>query len=342
MDEQTNILKKSKEYTPAINIYNKVSGIKVLILGIFLVVTSFWFGFQFHLLSYFSSGFDAIKLTWFGFSLILFLLLFVLNIVLIPKTKILFSVLFFASVLFAVGFMGSNKYSIILLVWLIMFLGMVWAGYETKKFIEHSLKIKFVTISNLALRKIMLSISIIAAIIFYGAFYATDFNKNNPIFPESVFDISLSKVARFMKPVFGDLDFSMTLREISEKNIDKITAEQGIFLTIEQKNLLVKKTILDYQNKINKIFGQTFNPDKNLSSAIYDSILYKFNNLKKQTRNLVLFIMAAMLMLSIQALSPVIRIILVALSFVFYEMLKIFGFFIIVYEQKSKESIVLA
>ena len=142
----------------------------------------------------------------------------------------------------------------------------------------------------------------------------------------------------------GDLDFSLSLREISTRLVaDQIKNQPSLIgpvVSLAQKEL-TERSIAGFQQQFKSIFGISINPDAKLSVALYDGFLSKINGLKKESRNLLIGVFAFLLFLTVQALSPFIRLIATALAFILYELLMVFGFGALVFESQSKEKIVL-
>jgi hypothetical protein len=65
------------------------------------------------------------------------------------------------------------------------------------------------------------------------------------------------------------------------------------------------------------------------------------NNLPGPTRTLVIIVGAVIMLLTITAVSPIIRPVIAAIAFLFYELLLAINFGVIVNETRSKETIVL-
>ena len=81
--------------------------------------------------------------------------------------------------------------------------------------------------------------------------------------------------------------------------------------------------------------------NQKISLAIYDSLLNKFNGLDVGVKSIVLGVMSFAIFLTLLAVSPIIRIVIGFLSFLIYEFLMMIKFGSLVYENKSKEIIIL-
>jgi len=342
MEEIGNKINPNLESIRESSIYkNKnVSFIKTIIMGAFLVGASFWSGFELNILSYADKVNKSPDVILFILYTSLFLIFANLCIILISRRDALALMAFIASLSFIAGFIDNIFNTIVILSGIIMFVGFLLAINATRSYIDQSLKIKLFTAMNIALKNIIVAIAIIISIMFFSIFSSTSLSKNNPILPESAFESITMHVSNALYPMIG-INFSQSLTDIARETIKKTEKSNDITLSKSQENILINKLISQYQNKINKTFDKTIDPNKKLSVSIYGLILNKFNHLDPYIRQIALAGLAFALFLSIQATAPILRIILLIILFVIYEILKTFGFFVIVYEQKSKEIIVL-
>ncbi len=315
------------------------SALKTIILGALFAGASFIFGFQMNLLSYIPKGSEVVNFIPFAISISVFLVLLNLCVIIVSNKNMLLWILSASSILFFVGFLSFK--SDVLIAGGVMLVGLIWIGNSVRNYLDESIKIKFFPISNMILRKAILILAVISAVLFYNTFYSTSLGKDNPIFPKSIFETISVKFSNLASPVIGEVDLSKSLRGIAEESIRKIEKENGIVLPTIQEKELVDKAVLEYQEKLNKIFGQTINPNDAIYSALYDTILYKFNNMEKNMRTMLLVVMAFLLFLTIQAVSPILRFVIMIISFLIYEILLLTKFFKYTYTQESKERISL-
>lgn len=325
-----------------INVYRKssISFIKTIILAASLISASFWSGFELNAMSYvdkFSQNPDTVLFIVF---ILLFLIFADLCIILIPKRNILALLSVFVSLSFIVGFIGNILNIGVIISGAIIFIGFLLAMTLAKNYSDQTLKIRFFTITNIVLKKIILSIAIIIALIFFNIFSYAPLTKNNPILSESVFESITTRVSTALYPI-TKIDFSKSLRVIVQDGIKKVEDSNGITLSKEQNKILLNKSISQYQGKITKMLGSKIDSNKKLSTSLYNLILYKFNNLDMFTRQIYLAGMAFILFLSVIAIGSLIKIVLSIFIFFIYEILKVTGFFTVIYEKKSKENITL-
>ena len=108
-----------------------------------------------------------------------------------------------------------------------------------------------------------------------------------------------------------------------------------------QRQQLIDTYVTEMQNGFYNMFGVEIDETKPLSDALYDALLYKFNTADPGIKSTALLILAILFILSIQALAIVIRIVLIPVAFLVYEILLRTKFAHIVYENATKEIVTL-
>ncbi|KKT22812.1 hypothetical protein A2108_01230 [Candidatus Wolfebacteria bacterium GWA1_42_9] len=316
---------------------------KASILSVLVVIAAFFTGY-FADKSFFDfSGLNLKSSLVLLACSVIFLALFLLVTLFIEKKGLLAAIVVLSALAFFVVFLPAFNLIVALsgLVTIILFLSAVLAGRAE---LESSIKIRFFGIGRTVLSKVILSLALVAAVFFYSAFSDRDLDENNPLISRGLFEGTLSASSKILKPLMGDLDFSLSLREISTRLVaDQIKNQPSLIgpvVSLAQKEL-TERSIAGFQQQFKSIFGISINPDAKLSVALYDGFLSKINGLKKESRNLLIGVFAFLLFLTVQALSPFIRLIATALAFILYELLMVFGFGALVFESQSKEKIVL-
>lgn len=282
-------------------------------------------------------------LAWGGVSILFFLVMLVLEVMFISLKNYLFIALLICGVALGIGFIpGLTQTSLMVSVAAIVLI--VWSGYAAKIAFDDSLKIRFFHIANNALKGGILAIALIAGLLFFNIFSINPVDSSNMLIPQGVFDSTAAIFSKTLGSALGGIDFSLTLRQSATIVLDKqISQDQTLSanLTPALREQIINKAIEDYQSRLSGILGQQINPDVRLSTALYGALLTKINSLPPTTRSLVILGGAIILLFSVAAVSPLIRPIIALVAFIFYEILLAVGFGDIVYENRSKETIVL-
>jgi|GEM_PF-1577133 len=282
-------------------------------------------------------------LAWGGVSLLFFLVLLVLDVTFINRTWMTAVVFVLAGVSLGMGLLG-NLSTNSLIAWVIAIVLILSSGFSARKALDVSLKIEFFRISNTTLRGAILAVAVIAGLVFFNTFSLQPLNGANPIFPQSLFESGANLVTKLIGSNLGGIDFSMSIRQIATQLLDKQLEQNPSIkgaMTSAAKEQLISKAIEEYQSRLSGIVGNNINPDEKLSIVLYNSLLNKINNLPGPTKNIVILAGAILFLLTVAAVSPIIRPVISVIAFVFYELLLGIKFGAIVYETRSKETIVL-
>ncbi len=321
--------------------HSKLSLWKVSLLGVLLLGSAFLLGYALDngLLSEgkVTTAASVPTLVMFG----VFLLLSTLTAILINSKQVVASLMAGAGVAVAVGFLTLNAMVLIGAVVLAVFF--VWGGYLTQKELSNSINIRFFAASRAVLVKVIFGLAIFAALIFFDVFSAAPLGSDNPILPQGFFESSAEKFSGALPAIFGnDIDFSKSLTEIANQSLDQVAQDQGVEVHEDTRQELLNRTLEDLQSRIEKMFGARIDPDIKLSSAIYGLLLQGFNDMNENIRMVILAAMAFALLLMVQAVAPIIRIVITVLAFLIYEALRAMGFVSIVFENKNKEILILS
>jgi hypothetical protein len=281
---------------------------------------------------------------WGVVAVIFFLVMLVLEVMFINLKNYLLAALILNGVALGSGLIPTFDQKA-LIASIVATVLIVSAGYYAKDVIDDSLKIRFFHIANIILKGGIVAIAVIAALLFFNVFSSKPIDSNNPILPQSVFDSSAGFFSKTLGSALGGIDFSLTLRQVSTLALDKQIAQDPALsgqITPAIREQIINKAVEDYQTRIIGFIGSKINPDEKLSSAIYGAMLLKINALPEATRSLVLLGGAVVLLFTVAAISPFIRPIIALIAYVFYEILLAVGFGSVVFENRSKETIVLS
>lgn len=226
------------------------------------------------------------------------------------------------------------------------FLLFLYAAYSTKTEMRTRIKIQFVHALNSTTTKIILAIAILLATTFYGTFTTRELDENNFLLPRSVFVKMVPVVQKSMQSLFGNIDFQKSLRQIAEEKvqeaiIEQAGAEQAALVPASTRRQLVGTYMQELQNSFESLFGVELQDSVPLVDSLYDGLLKKFNQSNQDIKSVILLILAVLFVFSIQMLAVVVRIVLIPIAFLVYEILLRTKFAHIVYENTSKEVITL-
>ena len=222
----------------------------------------------------------------------------------------------------------------------------LYTAFSVKNELQTHIKIRFVYSLNNVTTKIVLAIAILLAATLYGTFASKELDENNFLLPKSVFVKVVPVLQTALRNVLGDIDFNKPLRQTAEEQVDKAIVEQvgegkASFVPPAQRQQLIDTYVTEMQNGFYNMFGVEIDETKPLSDALYDALLYKFNTADPGIKSTALLILAILFILSIQALAIVIRIVLIPVAFLVYEILLRTKFAHIVYENATKEIVTL-
>lgn len=311
---------------------------KAVVLGVVFVAAAYGLGYTVH--NFFDTQ-DGVTLSW-GIPAVigvgLFLLIGNVALLIVHDKKILslFSVLGGLGVL--IGFYPSFSW-LQLVGGAVITLTLLWAGFAGYREMEKSLQIRFFHASKLILSKMILGVAILGALLVFNVFSVLPLEGENPFLPQSWFETAAETFSGALFPILGDIDFSLTLRETVTKSIEENIEQAPIPVAAQQQ--LVDRTMNEIQNRIVETFGRRMNPDIKLSSAFYTLLLDSFNGLDESLRRVILAGLAFALFLMLQALSPIVQIVIAVIAFGCYEVLRATGFVGMLYENRSKEQLFL-
>jgi hypothetical protein len=220
---------------------------------------------------------------------------------------------------------------------------LVVAAREGRREVETFMELKFFRIAKTVMSRTLLALALFVAVLFFDVFATQPLTGDNPLLPQGIFERSLEGLSARASGLTGGVDFSKTLRQISHDAVKTVTLGGSLPPGAQEiaQTLGEKKILDEYQRWVQSLTGSQINPDQRLSSAIYESMLTKFNTLAGKTKNYVVAALTLLLFITVLALSPVLRIIAATVAFIIYEILVALRFAAKVYESRSKEVIVL-
>jgi len=332
-------MEQGSQSSPTIDLPNHPSLWKTAVLGGVVLVLAIWTGVTLN--QFFGESFSLSAGTvWFAVAAILFLSFFFLSVLLIHETLWAAIVAGISGIAIAFPFiMSANENTVIGFAALLVLL--VVAAIEGRREVEAALRIRFFRISRIVIYRAVLALAVFVAILFFNTLSAGPLTQNNPIIPQTAFEKSATTFSQKLSFIFGDVDLSLSLRQLAQRQVEGLLSRNGIQVGSGLSTIGVDQLIKEYQKKFEPILGTSVNPDIKLSKVLYDSLLAKFNGLTGSTRTLIMVVLAFLLLLTVTALSPIIRIVAATIAFLIYEIMLVTGFSERLYETKSKEIIAL-
>jgi hypothetical protein len=220
---------------------------------------------------------------------------------------------------------------------------MLFAVYETKSEISTRIKIRFVHALNSVTTKVILAIAILLGATLYSTFTTRNLDEDNFLFPRPAFEQVISWSQGPLKTILGDVDFSKSLRQIAEQKVDETIAAQagGAAVPAGARQQLVNQYVAELQKSFLGITGTALDENQPLSKTLYDGLLHRVNTADAGTKSVILGVLVVLFIFSIQLLSILVRIALIPIAYLVYELLLRTHFAHIVYENASKEVVTL-
>lgn len=318
-------------------------------MGILIVLTvgsAFVLG-QYLSYSFFKNFFSVVTIAIpLVISFAVFLTFFFHTVLFVQKKGILLMVAILSGVALAVNFFSFTNTPILIGIILCVLL-LVYAAYTTKRELEARIKVQFIRGLNSITTKVVLAVAILLALAFYGTLTTQKLDENNIFLPRSVFSALIPIVQGPLQGILGNIDVTQSVRQIAEQKVDEaitqqVGSEEKGFVPATIRKQLVATYIEELQKGFSGIVGgESVNPDQPLTDAIYDGLLEKFNTMDPTIKSWTLLGLVVLFIFSIQALAIVIRIVLIPVAFIVYELLLRTKFAHIVYENASKEIVTL-
>lgn len=315
---------------------------KALLLGACATVSAFFAGY--FLKAFFVGAFEIGKSSlWFGISATIFFAFIAVAVMFINKKKWLAGIGIASAVAMLAPFIGEISVPLAF-VGVIIILLFAFALIDGRRELDNHLTLHFFRMARGTLSRIVIGIALLVGILFFNTFSLEPLTGDNPILPQGVFEKSIAAFSSKLKPILGDVDFSKSLHQISSEAINGAFEQSGLssdtaatFTSTSQKQL-----VEEYERRITSVIGEPIDPEKPLSTAIYEVLLNKFNKTEGASKTIILVGLSFVLFLSIAAVGPIIRFIAAAIGFVIFESLLAIGFGEKIYDTVSKETVVLS
>lgn len=266
--------------------------------------------------------------------LVVFLSLFVLEVLLISKTKLLSIAIGANAVAFAVPFfvLASLSFAGVFVVFTIL---LYQAAFRGKNELHNMIKIRFARVTR------VITTPLIAAIIVFLS--ATLILSSNFLIKKERVDQVVNIIAPSLDRFVGDFNSDTKMRVLFSNFARENAIKDDKFLALPsiQQKLIIDRTSEELSQRLVKSLGVQIELNNSVSENIHEITTVKLNSLTPNGRFIWSLVAIATIWLSVRTVEFVIYIPLVALTFLMYELLFTLGFASIKVQTRNKEFISL-
>ncbi|MFA7201805.1 MAG: hypothetical protein WC099_02335 [Candidatus Paceibacterota bacterium] len=321
--------------------------LKAIILGVITIGMSFFVGS--FLQKAFGQGMASysIALVPLLISTLFFLMFYFLVTLTVDKKWFVSLVGFISGIVITVCIYTTDALYEFLIVGGVLVVLLILGGLAGQREMKASLKIRFVKILNAVVSRGMLGIAVCVAFLVYQTAVSQPLTDDNILLPRSLFEGMIPVASQALKPILGDIDLSLTLNQLADKGVTNAiagTPNSGAIqrsMTPEMRVLFVEKYIEQIQTTFKNSLGITVQPNQKMSEALYTGFLSKFNSLDISTKQGIAGFLSVLFLLGIQIISWVLRLIMIPIAFILYEIGIISKFITVTFKKEDKEIIVL-
>ena len=320
--------------------------VKAIALGIITLVMAFFTG------SFLQKTFGQLTVSYVTtlipliVSTLFFLICFFLVVLSVHKKWFVSLVGFFSGAIITACVYRPESYELLIIGGVLTLL-LIYGGVMGRREADAALKIRFVKILNSVVSRGMFGLAICVAFLVYQASISQPLTENNILFSKSMFDGMVPLASQLIKPVLGDVDLSLTLNQIADKGVTNAiasTPNSGAIqrsMTPELRIKYVDAYVKQVQSTFENSLGITIQPNEKLSAALYSGLLTKFNSLNPPTKRGISLFFSALFLFGLQVFSWVLRLIMIPIAFLLYEIGILSKFIVVTFKKEDKESIVL-
>lgn len=320
--------------------------IKAIALGVITVGMAFFTGS--FLKKTFEQGMSSYQATLIPLliSVLLFLMFYFFVTLSVDKKWFVSLVGFFSGVIITLCMQSLGSYQLLITGGVFTIL-LILGGLMGRREIDSSLKVRFVKILNTVVSRGMFGLAICIAFLIYQSSISQPLTENNILFPRSVFEGMVPVVSQIIKPILGDVDLSLTLNQLADKGVASAIASapnSGAIqrsMTPEVRVTFVENYIKQVQTTFKNSLGVTIQPNQKMSEALYTGLLAKFNNLDAPAKKGISIFFSVIFLLGIQVVSWLVRLIMIPIAFILYEIGILSKFIIVSFKKEDKEAIKL-
>lgn len=320
--------------------------LKAIVLGIITLVMAFFTG------SFLQKTFGQLTVSYsvtlipLAISILFFLMFFFFVVLSVDKKWFVALIGFLSGGIITACIYRSGAYELLIIGGILILL-FIYGGIIGRREADAALKIRFVKILNSVVSRGMFGLALCVAFLVYQASISQPLTENSILFPKTMFDSMVPIASQLIKPVLGDVDLSLTLNQLADKGVTSAianTPNSGIIqrsMTPELRIKYMDAYVKQIQGTFEKSLGITIQPNEKLSEALYAGLLTKFNSLNPPTKRGISLFFSVLFLFGVQIFSWVLRLIMIPIAFLFYEIGIISKFVTVTFKKEDKESIVL-
>lgn len=267
-------------------------------------------------------------------ALVIFLTLFILEVLFIDKQNLLSLVAILGGFAFALPFF--KLVSIYFILAFIVFVAFLFHGaYRGRREMDNMVKIRFTRVIH------VISTSIITAVVIFLTAVLI-MGSNFRVKEESVgqvIDIAAPFLGRFVGDFTVDTQARVLLGNFVERS--SIKNEDFQALPVIQKQLIIDDGVRELTGRIEEYLGTGIDLDNSITANVHNTIENKLGALTPRAQLYLALIVIATVWISIHSVEFLVYIPLAVLVFLTYELLFALGFVSMQLESKSKEIISL-
>jgi len=266
--------------------------------------------------------------------LVLFLTVFIVNVLLVYTKQHITIGVAANSVAFAIPFLGLFSLYFVIGFAILFFL-LLGGAYRARSDMDNMVKIKFAhlvrVISRSAITAVLVFLSVVVIL-------SSNFSVSRGSI-DRVLEISSPVIDRFINGFNSNANTGELLADFVEAKLEK--DQNYISLPLRERNLVIAEQVDALIGRIEESTGVAINPEGSVSENLYEIIDTKLSSLTPKMQLYWSALLIAILWLSVQSVGFVIHIPLAALVFLIYEFLFAVKFATLQMETRSKEVISL-
>lgn len=267
-------------------------------------------------------------------ALVIFLTLFILEVLFINKQNLLSLVALLGGFAFALPFF--KLVSIYFILAFIVFVAFLFHGaYRGRREMDNMVKIRFTRVIHVISTSIITAVVIfLTAILIMGSNFGV---KEKSV--GRVIDIAAPFLGRFVGDFTVDTQARVLLGNFVERS--SIKNEDFQALPVIQKQLIIDDGVRELTERIEEYLGTGIDLDNSITANVHNIIENKLGTLTPRAQLYLALIVIATVWISIHSVEFLVYIPLAVLVFLTYELLFALGFASMQLESKSKEIISL-
>jgi len=326
---------------------------KILIFGILGIILAFAIGFSTNKIFLHESVIGLSATLVFLLALILFLIDFSLESLFAQSLRWPMIILQSLAVVAGLYFGRPNNFWIWQLSWIAIFILFFWFGrHLMQTAAEDMLKLRWQRITKKGLAQLLTVFALFISVSL-GVFLWQ--RPNNEIMISESALTSILNSGNFVVHLYlKDFDWKMKtddfLKIVAEKVVNS-SLEKMLGKSLEglpaayvenQKQAFIEQNIPSLKNQISQFVGFTIRGQDSLAHVAYQFVYGKLRNLPASVNQIIVIVFVVVVFIALRALAALVSVVARFLGYLLYEILLAVGFVHLIYEGRTKESVVLS